>query len=88
MRFCVWTPCNEIFQMSHQSKSALAYNFFDTCYFFNIQPFTIKPQHINVPSGTYYPNDEDLSWLKEMGTDKCPILATNHMSSICQCQVM
>ncbi len=52
------------------------------------QPFTFKPQHISVPSGTYYPNDENLSWSEQMGTDKCPLLATNHMSLIYQCQVM
>ena len=30
-------------------------------------------------------SDEDLSWSEEMGTDKRPIQATNHLILICQC---
>jgi len=47
--------------------------------------FMVCPLHICVPSGTYYNNDEDLIWSEETGTDKRPILATNHLLLICQC---
>ena len=40
----------------------------------------VRPIHISVPSGTgtWYPNDEDLSWPEVMGTDKCFLSVTNH----------
>ena len=38
-------------------------------------------KHISVSTGTQYPNDEDLSWSEDMGTDKRPLLllVTNHL---------
>jgi hypothetical protein len=31
---------------------------------------TIKPHHISILLGTYYPNDEDVSFLEQMATNK------------------
>jgi hypothetical protein len=55
--------------------------------FLTYQPFTIKTQHISSPSGTYYPNDEDLSSSEQMGTSKGRFREETNQTSICQCQL-
>jgi hypothetical protein len=47
--------------------------------------FTIKPQHISVLLGTYYPNDEDMSFLEQMATDKGWFREETDRILMCQC---
>ncbi len=46
----------------------------------------VKPHHISILLGTYYPDDEDVSFLEQMATNKGRFREEADKTKICQCR--